>query len=85
MSPIKLRILIDAKRFVEGERAERRPDERTIQNMIRLFNATCKLTPSNNTLRCCGVTGNCTWSRDKGLLDSWLKAAIRQIAKEVGL
>lgn len=85
MSPIKLRVLIDAKRFVEGERAKRTADELIILAMVQHFKATRRKNPSNNTLRCCGVTGNCTWSTDKGLLNSWLKAATRQIAKELGL
>ncbi|WP_067734454.1 hypothetical protein [Novosphingobium naphthalenivorans] len=84
MSPIKLRVLIDAKRFVETMRANRSSDEMIILSMIGDFNAKRDFKGGSYVLSCCGVTGYCTASRDKGLLNSWLRATIRRIAKETG-
>ena len=43
--------------------------------------ASIRFQPSGNTLRYCGVTGSCTWSDGRGLLDAWERNAARTLSR----
>ncbi|MGE4302479.1 MAG: hypothetical protein AB7E24_00425 [Novosphingobium sp.] len=86
MSPIKLRVLIDAKIFVETERARRSPDSLIIQELVVHFNAQRSASSRGLSLRCALVSAWCGHPKgERGLLDAWLKSAASQISKETGV
>lgn len=80
--PATLDRLHRAIALIEGERASGSPAARTLHAFEDL-GASVSLSAGTTTLRYCGVTGSCTWSRDHGLLVSWIAAARRRIQKLV--
>lgn len=79
-SELALERLGGAVAIIEHDRGTGKPAGGTIHVLIGI-GARVILGAQNNTLRLHGVTGNCTWSKDKGLIDSWLAAAKRKIAR----
>lgn len=85
MSPIKLRALIEAKRFAESELERRSPARKIIQELVIHFKALWIIRTRTGSLKCAQVSAQCSHMKgDRGLLNAWLKAAADQIAKETG-
>lgn len=81
MSPARREQLLAASRYVLDAMAAGALAEDIISGLIRIHAATRSVASGANTLSCVGVRGSCTWSRDRGLLDSWRKnATIRLMA-----
>lgn len=73
MAKKALETLREAAKFVGNERQKGTAAELIILAMVSQFGATRSVSSSGGayTLRCGGVRGSCTWSRDEGLLKSW--------------
>ena len=84
MSPKSFETLKEAVAFVEGEQRKGTSSELIVLSLIKLFGAKRTLAPSGNTLRCATVSTSCTWSRDRGLVDGWLRLAQRAVRREAG-
>lgn len=82
MTPAALERLQAASDFVLAELGKGTAAVDIIAALQRDHNATLALRPAGNVLRVAGVSGTCTWSRDKGLLDSWRKNATVRIVRE---
>jgi len=80
MTPKALEKLRDAAKFVGGERQKGVAAEVIIQAMISQFGAARSVSCGAFTLRCAGVRGSCTWSRDTGLLESWWRCVTMKLA-----
>ena len=78
--PARLDRIARARALVIADR-EHSVHPRYTLDALEDLGASIRFQPSGNSLRYCGVTGSCTWSDGRGLLDAWERNAARTLSR----
>ena len=61
------------------QKSRKKLDDSATLNTLVGMGARVKLGSANNTLYLYGITGSCTWSTDRGLIDAWYRNAVKKM------